>query len=92
VFGAGKDMLFHSNEPHNQMDRDSPFVIAGLFPCLLRCEYLASQQFLFHSVATHLEDARNTKFVMIIKAGVFYNVKNGSSFITSVSSSDNLST
>ena len=29
------DMLFHSNEPHNQMDRDSPIVIAGLFPCLL---------------------------------------------------------
>ena len=28
-------MLFHSNEPHNQMDRESPFVIAGLFPCLL---------------------------------------------------------
>ena len=28
-------MLFHSNEPHNQTDTESPFVIAGLFPCLL---------------------------------------------------------
>jgi hypothetical protein len=54
-------MRFRSNEPHNQTDRDSSFVIAGLFPCLLLCEYLASQQYLFHSVATHLEDARKTK-------------------------------
>ena len=33
----------------------------------------------------------NLKSVNKIKAGVFYNVKNGSSFITSKSSSKNLS-